>query len=515
MTDAALLGALPAIDRDVQLLLETAMRPLGEAARSWALWKQRNNLDDVGWEQHRTLALIAPRLPEIDPDGDYLPRVKGLAKASWTQSQLQLQASTEAVGILAAAGIPVLFIKGGAFLAAGYRFAVPRISADLDILVPRARFGDAVRVLYRSGWRAAHSVEYASNHWRFQPGLNLLRGRHGDIDVHHQPVRSPRLDDGVLESIWRRARPATFRGQSILVPSVADMVVFTAAHAIPDAAEVSTAAWALDLQLLLNQPDFDPEATASVAVELGASASCVAAMRLLRNLAEFEPAKLLLEALHDNRDAGRPLAPASLPPGRWTVPVRRALRPLVSRAGVPSTRALLALYAGTPGSRISRPFRRLAGRVATKAERDFESEDEAIPYLIEQRRHPGRTRDIPLSPPLRQPALRHEFTPDGRAKNDRFLIIDVEFERPPVDRRCRLEIISGGLPVAQPVLWRRPGTPPKATACFALPLRLLPAGSVELAVESEAEEIFHGTPPDSVIFRTEAIPYGITRLAWC
>lgn len=515
MTDPGLQGALPAVDRDVELLLETALRPLPEAARSWALWKQRNDIDHVGWELHRTLALIATRLPEIAPDCEYLPRVKGLAKASWTQSQLQLQASAEAVGILLSARIPVLFIKGGAFLAAGYRFAAPRISADLDILVPRALFPEAVRVLYGRGWRAAHSVEYASNHWRFQPGLNLLLGRHGDIDVHHQPVRTPRLADTVIEAIWRRARPASFRGLAVLVPSVADMIVFTAAHAIPDDAEVSTAAWALDLQLLLGQPDFDPVVTARVAGELGASANCVAAMRLLRNLADVEPAQRLLDALGRNRDSGGALAPALQPPGRWTVPIRRALRPLVARVGVPNTRALFALYAGTPGSWLTHPLRRLAGRVATRPDGDFESETAAIPFLLEQRRTPGRRREVAIPPPLLEAAIRHEVDLAAGARGDRYLLIDIELERPPVDRRCRLEIVSGGMPVAQPVLWRKPGTPPKATASFALPLRLLPSGATTLAVESVAEEVFHGTPPDPVILRTEAIPYRITRLAWC
>jgi hypothetical protein len=505
---------LPAVDRDVELLLQTALRPLTEAARSWALWKQRNNLDDVGWEQHRTLALIAPRLPEIAPDCEYLPRVKGLAKASWTQSQLQLQASTEAVDILNRAGVPVLFIKGGAFLAAGYRYAAPRISADLDILVPRSRFGEAVRVLYAAGWRSAHSVEYATNHWRFQPGLNLLRGRHGDIDVHHQPVRTPRLTDAVLDAIWRRARPAVFRGQSILLPSVADMIVFTAAHAIPDDAEVSTAAWALDLQVLLSQPDFDPAATARVAVELGAAANCVAAMRLLGSLADFEPATRLLAALQASGEARRGLAPAVVPPSRWSAPLRRALRPIATRVGVPNTRALLELYAGTPGSRLSRPFRHLAGRVASTADGDFESETAAIPFLLEQRRRPGRVRELALPPPLRVAALRHDVDLAGRDRGDRFLVMDIEFARAPVARRCRLEIVSAGLPVAQPVLWRKAGTAPNAAASFALPLRLLPRGAALIAMESVAEELFHGTPPDSVIVRTEAIPYRFTRLAW-
>ncbi|MCC6736307.1 MAG: nucleotidyltransferase family protein [Bauldia sp.] len=515
MTDTALRSALPAVDRDVELLLQTAMRPLTEAARSWALWKQRNNLDDVGWEQHRTLALIAPRLPEIAPDCEYLPRVKGLAKASWTQSQVQLQASTEAVEILTAAGMPVLFIKGGAFLAAGYRYAAPRISADLDILVPRHRFGEAIRVLYAAGWRSAHSVEYASNHWRFQPGLNLLRGRHGDIDVHHQPVRTPRLTDAAVEAIWQRARPAVFRGQSILVPSVADMIVFTAAHAIPDDAEVATAAWAFDLQLLLGQPEFDPAATAGIAVELGAAANCVAAMRLLRGLADSEPAGRLLEALRGKGAAGDGLAPASQPPARWTVPLRRALRPLVARVGVPNTRSLLELYAGTPGSRMSRPLRRLAGRVATTADGAFESETAAIPFLLEQRRRPGRVREAVVPAALGEAAIRHDVALGGRAKNDQFLVIDIEFARIPVARRCRLEIVSEGLPIAQPVLWRRPGAPPNGRASFALPLRLLPRGATMLAIESVAEDLFHGTPPDSVILRSEAIAHRITRLAWC
>lgn len=312
---------------EVSLLLGAGLDDDVRAAECWRRWVERRALDDVTWEEQRILARVAPRLATIAPSCACRPRVEGLAKADWTRSQLILRASSQAIGLLAEQGIDVMLLKGGAL-----QLAVPqagvRVIGDLDILVPRARFGDAVRVLYEANWRSKDSMEYASERWRFASGTNLRKAPFGDIDVHHQPLHGAMCPDAVLDRFWRRSGQGVLHGHVVRVPALEDLAVIATVHGVRSRSESPYGfVWLFDLDTVLRAPGIDPEALVRSAEEFGVMPAMQAGVVALHRIAPSEAAARVLECLMRSRAGAGAWAWFVLEslPRRWGKPLRSLL----------------------------------------------------------------------------------------------------------------------------------------------------------------------------------------------
>ncbi|HUD52691.1 nucleotidyltransferase family protein [Parvibaculum sp.] len=466
---------------DADLLLRTVLLPDERAAESWRRWKARRNLDDVTWDEHKLLAPVAARLASIDPACPYRPRVQGLAKAHWTHSQLMLRDSAAALDILLEAGLPVMLLKGGALLVAGIAGPGPRISGDLDVLVPRSVYPRAISLLYEHGWVARDSVEYARTSWRFHAGLNLRHGRHGDIDIHHQPVHRPRASAEVLDAFWRRARPGVFHGRSILVPSLADMIVLTAAHAMHPAARRQTGgAWACDLAQLLRQDGIDAADVVASAQAFDAIAACLASLTYLQTLTPSENTASVIEAL--------------------------------ARHGT-GKRRMLSLYAGTEGPAWTAPLRRLARLASGRVEGGFEREKKVVPRRHRQRIRFGAGKALPIRGDASEYRLRHEFE-IGAERMIRTLLLTIELERPGIQRRFRFDVAVDGVPVAR--LAARPvfrGAGSVVRLSFRIPLADPGRCPARLAVEALPEGDLQPDAGPEVVLRVKPVPFRIVGVA--
>ncbi len=69
------------------LLLKAALAPEPIAARAWKAWTRERDFDKVTWPEMRLLAPLAIRLATLDPDSPLRPRIDGLAKRLWTETQ--------------------------------------------------------------------------------------------------------------------------------------------------------------------------------------------------------------------------------------------------------------------------------------------------------------------------------------------------------------------------------------------------------------------------------------------
>lgn len=467
---------------DLDLLLKVSLLPEAEATRCWEQWKAHHDLDDVTWEEHKLLTPIASRLPAIAPDCPYRPRVQGLAKAHWTTSQLMLRASAAALDVLIANAIPVMLLKGGALQAAGLAGSGPRISGDLDILVPRALYPRTIALLYADEWSSRDSREYAQSSWRFRSGLNLRRGLHGDIDVHHQPVPSPRLSDAALDALWSRAVPARFHGRAIFVPCHADMIALTAAHAMhPATARQLSAAWAFDLITLLKHGEVDLEKVVESTAALDAVAACLACLLYLDRLVPLDNGRQLIHALEQRR----------------------------TRLG-----ETLGLFAHSKGSAATTPLRHLAGLVAESPKDDFEPERRVVPRIRRSRLPIPDKGAIAQTLDMREPRLRHEFSIGGpELDGPRRLVVEIEFERPRVARRFRFDISVDGMPVAR--LGARPASLAPATRMtFSVPLPYASELSSRIAIEALSEGEIPAKANLEQILRAKPVPFQIAHLAW-
>jgi len=128
--------------------------------------------------------------------------------------------------------VPVILLKGAAYVMAGLPVSRGRMFADVDVLVPKAKLARAESALTIHGWRGEDMDAYDQHyyrHWMHElPPMRHVR-RDTSIDVHHTilpetariKVNTPALFDG--------ARPLPgWTEVEVLQPI--DMLLHSAAH---------------------------------------------------------------------------------------------------------------------------------------------------------------------------------------------------------------------------------------------------------------------------------------------
>jgi hypothetical protein len=135
---------------------------------------------------------------------------------------------------LAPLGVPVILLKGTAYLAAGLKAGQGRMVGDLDILVPRADLPQVEQALLGADWEWVKDDPYDQHYyrrWMHELPPLIHRARDRMIDVHHTilPLTArPTPDAAALVA----GRVELDNGLAILSPE--DMIVHAAAHLFAD-----------------------------------------------------------------------------------------------------------------------------------------------------------------------------------------------------------------------------------------------------------------------------------------
>ncbi|WP_447723849.1 nucleotidyltransferase domain-containing protein [Sphingomonas koreensis] len=198
-------------------------------------------LDAGGW----TALLAGARAEQLI--GTLAWRVEGLAMPDAARRVLEDARATVEQGRLAAlweaemarralagTGMPVVLLKGTAFVASGLSAGMGRQIGDLDILVPRGRIEEAEAALIAAGWEWVKPDPYDDEYyrrWMHELPPLIHRERDRMIDVHHTilPLTARVTPDAaaLIES-----RIALENGLFVLPPE--GMVVHAAAHLLAD-----------------------------------------------------------------------------------------------------------------------------------------------------------------------------------------------------------------------------------------------------------------------------------------
>ena len=254
---SAAIPTLPAGPLD--LLVKAALAPEAAAQAAWQAWRRGYALDETPWNEVRLLGAVADRISWLEPTADISPRIKGIQKFLYAQSQICLTGCMSGVAALSAAGMPVMAMKGAARVMADGRLARERLVRDLDILVPLPQAAQAYDCLMADGWSLKESGPW-QNFWRqLDPVANhhawsLGKGK-GEIDLHHFSNSLNRLagdDDG----LWQRSTTIIWRGMEIRIPSPADGLLLSIAHGLRWSRECN-ADWVIDACACLDGNDID------------------------------------------------------------------------------------------------------------------------------------------------------------------------------------------------------------------------------------------------------------------
>ncbi len=135
---------------------------------------------------------------------------------------------------LAPLGVPVILLKGTAFVAAGLDAGRGRAIGDLDILVPREALPSVERALIDAGWEWVKADAYDDDYYRrwmheLPPLIHRTRDRM--IDVHHTilpPTARPTPDAAALIA------DAVPLGNGLAMLSRTHVVIHAAAHLFAD-----------------------------------------------------------------------------------------------------------------------------------------------------------------------------------------------------------------------------------------------------------------------------------------
>ncbi|MDO7840990.1 nucleotidyltransferase family protein [Sphingomonas immobilis] len=216
-------------------LLARILRAPGEAAV----------LDAAGWTDligiaraEQMIGTLAMRLQGVAvPEG--VARILADARASAEQGRVAALWEAEAARrALAPLGLPVVLLKGTAFVAGGHAAGQGRSIGDLDILVPRARIDEAEAALLAAGWEWVKSDPYDDAYyrqWMHELPPLIHRDRDRMIDVHHTilPLTARIMPDAaalLADAVPLRAEKKG--GLATLSPH--DMLVHAAAHLFAD-----------------------------------------------------------------------------------------------------------------------------------------------------------------------------------------------------------------------------------------------------------------------------------------
>ncbi|MEO8722836.1 MAG: nucleotidyltransferase family protein [Sphingobium sp.] len=136
----------------------------------------------------RLTATLAHRIGDRQVPAKIAPILND-AKAEAEREKMQaLWEADRAQVALAPLGIPVVLMKGTAYVAAGLSAGQGRFIGDLDILVPRDRLDEAEAALLAAGWEWVKPDPYDDAYYRLWmhelPPL-IHRERDRMIDVHH------------------------------------------------------------------------------------------------------------------------------------------------------------------------------------------------------------------------------------------------------------------------------------------------------------------------------------------
>jgi hypothetical protein len=137
---------------------------------------------------------------------------------------------------MAGPAIPIVLLKGAAYIKGQFESAHGRLLSDVDIMVPRAQLIPAEKALCEHGWFPTKLDAYDQRYYRdwmheLPPLQHLDRGT--TIDVHHTILPPTALLKPDVNKLWAEVR-AVEGVSNVFVLSTVDMVLHSATHLFHD-----------------------------------------------------------------------------------------------------------------------------------------------------------------------------------------------------------------------------------------------------------------------------------------
>ncbi|HEX7852576.1 MAG TPA: nucleotidyltransferase family protein [Sphingobium sp.] len=182
----------------------------------------------------RLMGALAQRLGGLAVSPRVAPILADARFDAEAERRQALWEADRAKAAMAGLNIPVILLKGTAYVAAGLSAGVGRSIGDLDILVPRDRIDDVEAVLLGAGWEWVKPDPYDDAYyrrWMHELPPLIHRERDRMIDVHHTVLPLTARPTPVAAAM---IADAVSLGDGLSVLSPEDMICHSAAHMLAD-----------------------------------------------------------------------------------------------------------------------------------------------------------------------------------------------------------------------------------------------------------------------------------------
>ncbi len=230
-----MLSSRGTLDRHVDLLLGILAFPARAVSLSLDEW----DLVVRAARGARLLGVVRARLERAHLLDSVPTPVRAHLDGAWNlaahRRQMVLHEMHAVAKVLAPLNVPLILLKGAAYIAQGLGCAEGRLPEDLDLMVPRERLDEAERALVLAGWAFEKTDPYDEHYYRvWSHELPPMRapGHAIELDVHHMilpPTGRVRPDTRAMV-----AATVAVSGSRYRVLSPADQVLHACAHLFQD-----------------------------------------------------------------------------------------------------------------------------------------------------------------------------------------------------------------------------------------------------------------------------------------
>jgi Uncharacterised nucleotidyltransferase len=298
--DAALRSAWPspAIDN---LLRAVTLHDLSSAAAAWRAFEARADFDNLTWGEFRLISLAAKRVAQLAPESPLRPRIAGIERSIWSRSQLAIGEAAPILRALQAASIDMLVVKGASRAAGGDPADRGRAVNDIDVCVRPDGLERAFDIVTAGGWVPAGSgtILFHRSVLADMVGINLVRGKFGNLDLHRTAFHAPYDRIGDDDAIWRRSLPGKLGYNDVRIPAPTDAIAIAIAHGALDAHKKSD--WLADIAAAIDA-GVDWDLLADIIERRRMAAPGAIALGYMRERLERPvPAAILVRLMHEAR----------------------------------------------------------------------------------------------------------------------------------------------------------------------------------------------------------------------
>lgn len=228
--------AWPKGDLD-QLLYSAVFPDYGIAKSRFEEWLGRNDIDEVGFREHRLLAAISHRFGKDLARHPEYPRLIGLQRMLWTKSRMAIGEALPVLRAMVDGGLEVMLFKGAGRIALDAESQKGRVAHDIDILLHTTQIPPALDVLWDGGWLSASGESRLRIQLRAQSAraTSFFKGHFGDIDLHQRAFHDQNANQEADQTLWSGKIGADFFGLPVFVPSPEERIALAVGHGGLDA----------------------------------------------------------------------------------------------------------------------------------------------------------------------------------------------------------------------------------------------------------------------------------------